>query len=588
MVQAPASSAPLPRSGSEFDLLIRGGTLVDGLQTPRFTADVGIRAGKVAAIGRLSPARADRVLEADGLVVAPGFVDLHTHYDSQIYWDPWCTLSGWHGVTSVVIGNCGFGFAPCHARDRQRAMLTMERNEAVPLACMEEGMPWDWESFPEFLDSLDRTPKGLNVLAYVGLNPLLMFVMGVEAAKSRPATADEQAEMCRLLDGALDAGACGFSAQLLGDTSVQRDYDGTPMITDVMSEADLLAFADVLGRRERGFIQIAGGGFRLAEELAERSGSPVIWNVLAASVDQHGAVSAAYPHVIRWLDECNARGQRIFGQAVTAEIGFAFTLEDWNLFDSSALWRDITLGSPRERAAKMRDPERREALRKEYDAGAGPTAGGGTEDANPVGNQGISGLFIEASESQREHEGRRVGELAEIQSKHPVDAMLDLALADDLRTTFATPPQNYDVEAMREIANSPFAIPGVSDGGAHTKFSTMGTYPTEFLSQLVRDNEIMTLEQAHWRLSSYPAYAAGLQDRGSIREGQPADIVVYDFEQLSLRPPEIVRDFPGEEWRRVRRADGYHYTIVNGELTFEGERCTGKTPGRLLRHGRAS
>jgi N-acyl-D-amino-acid deacylase len=572
-----------------FDVAIRGGTLIDGLRTPRYVADLGIKDGRVERIGRVEPNEATRVLDARGLIVAPGFVDLHTHYDSQIYWDPYCTLSGWHGVTSVVIGNCGFGFAPCRPADRDRAMLTMERNEAVPLSCMKEGMPWDWESFPDFMDSLDRTPKGVNLLAYVGLNPLMMYVMGLEQAKSRSANPAERAEMDRLLREALEAGACGFSAQRLGETSVQRDYDGTPMITDTMSEEDLLAFADVLAAHGDGFIQVGGADFRLSEQLASRSGRPVIWNVLASGTDQHGAPTVAHRTVMKWLEACNARGQRIVAQAVTCEIGFAFTLEDWNLFDSSPLWRDVTLGTPAERAEKMRDPARREGLRKEFDRGHAPVAGGGLESFNPIGMRSIEALHVEGVENEalRELEGLTVGEIAQRQGKHPVDAMLDVALADELRTTFVTPPQGYDVQAMKEVATSPFAIPGVSDGGAHTKFSTMGAYPTEFLTDLVREHGMMDLEEAHWRLSAFPAAAAGLRDRGFIREGQPADIVVYDYDALRMLPPEKVADFPNDEWRRVRRAEGYRFILVNGEMTFENGDCTGATPGRLLRHGSA-
>ena len=243
----------------EFDLVINGGTVIDGLRTPRYVADVGISDGRIDYIGRIDAAAGERVLEAEGLIVAPGFVDLHTHYDGQVYWDPYCSISGWHGVTSVVIGNCGFGFAPVKPEEQDRAMLAMQRNEAVPLASMKAGMPWDWETYPEFLDSVERTPKGINLLGYVGLNPLLMYVMGLETAKSRPATDDERAEMCKLLEEAIQAGACGFSAQLGGEDSVQRDYDGTPMATDLMAEEDLVAFAAVLGKVRKGFIQIAGG-----------------------------------------------------------------------------------------------------------------------------------------------------------------------------------------------------------------------------------------------------------------------------------------------------------------------------------------
>ena len=575
----------------EFDTIIRGGTVIDGLRTPRFRGDIGIKDGRVASIGRIASDEGARVLDADGLIVAPGFVDLHTHYDSQVYWDPYCSISGWHGVTSVVIGNCGFGFAPVAREDQDRAMLTMARNEAVPLESMKEGMAWDWETYPEFLDSLDRTPKGVNVLSYVGLNPLMSYVMGMESAKGRTATEAEREEMCRLFAEALEAGGCGFSVQLGGEDSVQRDYDGTPMITDLMAEEDLLAFAAVMKKVGRGFAQIAGS-FETAEKVAEVSGRPVIWNLLAPATDQHGQDTPPHRLMIDKLEEANARGLRIFAQALTVDVGFEFNLEDWNLFDSSPIWRQVTIGTREERMAKMRDPEPRQALRDEYDAGNGPIAGGGTEAAMRAAGgganvSGIAQLTVEEVESAelKEYEGLALTEIAEREGKHIIDAFLDLSLADDLQATFVTPPRPTDPEAMAEVANSSVALPGVSDGGAHTKFITLGAYPTEFLARWVRDAGIMDLEQAHWRLSAYPALAAGFRDRGSIREGSPADIVVYDYEKLAMLPIEKVWDFPAGAWRRVRKAEGYRWTIVNGEITFEDRECTGATPGELLRHG---
>src|SRR5512145_2354984 len=216
----------------EFDIAIRSGSVVDGTGTPKFTADVGIRGGRIAEVGRIDAARAERVLDADGLVVAPGAVDLHTHYDAQIQWDPWCSISGWHGVTTVVLGNCGFGFAPVRPEDRDRAMLTMSRTEAIGLEAMQKGVLWDWVSFPEWLDSLARIPKGVNCLSYAPVLPLLYWVMGVDAAKGRDPSDAEQREIDRLLDGAVGAGACGWSMQRMGRNTAQTDFDGTPMATD--------------------------------------------------------------------------------------------------------------------------------------------------------------------------------------------------------------------------------------------------------------------------------------------------------------------------------------------------------------------
>tara|TARA_B100001123_G_scaffold180835_1_gene207135 strand:- start:6017 stop:7732 length:1716 start_codon:yes stop_codon:yes gene_type:complete len=567
----------------EYDVVIKGGTIFDGQRTPRYNGDIGIKDGRIASInGKIHQSSGAKVIDASGLNVAPGFVDLHTHYDSQIYWDPWCTISGWHGVTSVAIGNCGFGFAPCKPEDQERAMMTMSRNEAVPLESMQEGMPWDWETYPQFLDSLDRTPKGVNVLSYMPLNPLMAYVMGLEAAKSRPANETEMAEMHRLMKEGLEAGGCGWSAQM-GDNDVQRDYDGTLMITNLMSQADLLSFAHVLRDVGRGFIQCIGASQELTEKLADESGRPVIWNVLAVFADQHGIAMPGWDSSMKWLDECNARGTRIFGQALTAENNFQFTFEEWNLFDSSPAWREITLGTVEERAVKMANPELRAAIKAEMEDSPWKDRGGNGAGVVLNFNDLIVGELHKPELDK--YTGWTCGEIAKDRDCHVIDAILDIALEDDMQALFVTAPQKMDVEAMKKMANSAFALPGVSDGGAHTKFITLGRYPTEYLSLLVREHEMMDLEQAHWRLSAYPAMAAGFRDRGTIREGAPADLVVYDFENLEMGETERAYDYPAGAWRLIRKPHGYRHILVNGEETFVDGECTGATSGKLLRHG---
>ena len=564
----------------QFDLLIKNGTILDGLRTPRFVNDIAIKDGRIARIGRTAESEAKRVIDAKDKIVCPGFIDLHTHFDGQVFWDPWCTISGWHGVTSVAIGNCGFGFSPVKPVDRDRAMLTMERNEAVKATTMAAGMPWDWETFPEYLDSLDRTPKGVNMLSYVPLNPLMAYVMGVDAAKSRPANDEERAKMCQLLSEAMDAGGCGVSAQLLGAGSVQRDYDGTPMITDLMSVADLEAFAGVIREKGRGLMQILGGDMEVNERLCEISGQPLLWNALALTTDQHGITYGGYKELIEWAAVANARGNRIFLHAVTAENNYEFTLEDWNLFDGIPAWRNMLLGSVEERMVKMRDPETRDAVRATYKPDL-PFFG--TTSCN-IKDLKIADAF---APENLEYIGFTLGEVAEKEGLNPVDVMLDIAIADNLLTRFVTPPQEFEWSAMDEMANSPFAMPGLSDGGAHMKFLTMGRYPTEFITNLVRGHDIMDLEQAHWRLSAYPAMAAGFKDRGYLKEGAPADINVYDYDELELLPTERLYDFPAGDWRLAQKAKGYQQTIVNGVVTFENGECTGETPGIVLRHGTA-
>ena len=255
---------------ADYDIHIKGGTIVDGTRVPRYQGDVWIKDGKIAQMGGRADGTAEREIDADGLIVAPGFIDLHTHYDAQIRWDPYCSISGWHGVTSVVLGNCGFGFAPCKPDFRERSMLTMVRTEAIPFDAMKEGMlpKWDWETIPEYLDSLEAAPLGVNCIQYMPTASLMTYVMGLEAAKTRPATEAERKEMQRLLHEGMDAGLCGFSIQRLGPDSVQADFDGSPMVTDTMCDEDILALGEVLAERDEGFIQLTQSTGDIKADLA--------------------------------------------------------------------------------------------------------------------------------------------------------------------------------------------------------------------------------------------------------------------------------------------------------------------------------
>ena len=575
---------------AEYDLIIRGGTIVDGTRTPRYVGDLAVVDGRIAKIGGLRGSSASRVLDASGLIVAPGFVDLHTHYDAQIQWDPYCTISGWHGVTSVAIGNCGFGFAPCapNEGERDRLMLALTRNEAIPFEAMKLGMLWDWVTFPEFLSSIERIPKGLNVMSYVPLAPIYAWVMGYDEAKSRHPTEAELEEMCRLVHIGMDAGGCGWSAQVFGPTSEQRDYDATPMITDMMTDDELLAFGHVLAERDEGFIELAYRGeigedgrpmqetaMSFYERLAEVSNRPVLYQVVSLNSrnpEQHR-------RMLRWLEDCAKRRVRVYGQGQTFRGDLEITFEDFNLFDDSPAWRDVTLGKPPVRKEKMQDPEVRRRLREEWDSGFRP---------NPELEESAAGLLVvEVGRGELEHYvGRKVGEIARQEGKHVVDALLDLVVADNLKTEFFASIGGANPQYTAEVVQSPHVIPGISDGGAHVKFLTGGCFPTETIAWLVRDEGLVSLEEAHYNLSYLPAHFGGLRDRGLLREGAPADIVAYDLERLSLVPSEVVHDLPGGDWRRIQRAEGYRWVFVNGQMTFEDGTPTGALPGKLLRHGK--
>jgi N-acyl-D-aspartate/D-glutamate deacylase len=469
----------------------------------------------------------------------------------------------------------------------------MTRTEAIPYDAMVEGFlpKWDWETIPEYLDSLDRAPLGVNVIQYMPTASLMTYVMGLEAAKTRPATDAERKEMQRLLHEGMDAGLCGFSIQRLGENSVQADYDGTPMVTDTMADEDILCLGEVLAERDEGFIQITQStgdikaDLAFMEKLAAVAQRPLLFNAVAPARKD----PKVHQRPLKWVEKCRNQGLPIYAQCATVRSGFAFTLEHWNLYDASPAWRAVTTGSLEEKKAKMADPELREALIRESEeadrrlqviqAGVG---------GNPKGLiiQGVHNI-----DKLRKYEGRSVGDVAAEQDKNPSEVMLDLSLEGDLQVEFLGPDKGSNADFMADMMNSsPYAIPGVSDGGAHTKFFTGGAWSTDFLRWLVRDEQKVTLEEAHYRLSALAAHAAGFKDRGVLREGAAADVVVYDMEELDIEPNwigEVVHDLPGNEWRRVQRAKGYKDIIVNGEVTFEDGECTGATSGKLLRHGHA-
>ena len=573
---------------AEYDIIIKDGTIVDGLLTPSYVSDLAIRDGKIAQIGELRGSSASKVLDASGLIVAPGFVDLHTHYDAQIQWDPYLTLSGWHGVTTVAIGNCGFGFAPCRPEDRERAMQSLTRNEAIPYDAMKLGMSWDWVTFPEFLDRMQhRVSKGVNMISYVPLTPIYTWVMGWDEAKRRRPTEDELKEMCRLVKEGIAAGGCGWSAQVTGSNSAQRDYDGTPMVTDLMTDEEILTFGRLLAELDQGFIQLTytttgDDGSRLDEptlefftRLAEVCQRPILYQLVTPSDDD----PQQHRKKLRWLEESNHSGLKLYGQGFTVRNAQEFSFETWTNFDQSPHWRRVSIGSLEEKKANMRDPDIRARLREEYDNGLQPAA----TLTGPIADMTVGEVGSGALER---YIGLTIGQIAQQDGKHVIDAMLDIAVADDLRTEFLGRMVHTNPRHTAEVLKSPYCIPGLSDGGAHVKFATLGNFPTDTLTWLVRDEKMLSLEEAHNKLSFLPAFMGGIKDRGFIREGAPADLVVYDLEGLKLLPAEVAHDLPGGDWRRVQRAEGYRWILVNGHVTFEDGKETGSLPGKVLLHGR--
>jgi N-acyl-D-amino-acid deacylase len=555
-----------------YDLVIRGGTIVDGTGMPRYRGDVGVRDGLIVALGQVDGS-AHRVLDATGRIVAPGVVDLHTHYDAQLNWDPYATNSAWNGVTTVMIGMCGFGFAPIRPRDRDRAMLLMSRVEAIPLTSMRLGMRWDWVSFGEYLASLQRAGLGINVGSLVPHSPMRSWVMGLDAAKQRAATAEEVGRMADLLRANMRAGGFGFSTDRnIADT----DYDGSPLPSHQADDGELLALCSVLREFGIGSIEYTLAAqrrpdFEFTAALSRAAGRPIVWNALAQFQSQPGH----WRKVLSWMDELN-RDAQLYGMTVCFPTHLYFTLEEMNQFDDMEHWRDALSRPMPQRMKVLRDPAVRRALNDDFRTARTRVFSGEWQD-----------ISVTHTRPENQHAaGRDIRALAVEAGREPIDVFLDLALSEDLKTGFKILDfANRDQDALATMLKHRHAVVGLSDGGAHTKLFCLGKYPVEFLGHWIRDRQLMSLEEAHWRLSFMPAWLIGLRDRGVLREGMAADIIVYDLEGLRIEPaePEMIYDLPGGEGRLVQRAVAMDYTIVNGQITFEGQACTGARPGMVLR-----
>ena len=555
---------------NEFDVVIRGGTIVDGTGIPRYRGDLAIRDGRVACISGRIPAGAAKEIDASGCIVAPGAIDLHTHYDAQLNWDPYATLSGWFGVTSLTIGQCGFGFAPTRPEDRELNMRMMNRIEAIPLESMRLGMRWDWETFPEYLDSLDNQGLGVNVGSVFPFSPLRAYVIGMMASRERTSVTDvELNEMKRIFYEAMQAGAFGFSADMnTGD----RPEDGSWLPSHVASNEEYLGLSEVLsefGVGHIGWTIAQSGGLppekspakqrELLAQMMRTSGRP-----LHVLLEQESARD-------EWVAQMRAEGLPLFTQELVMEVNAEFQLSEYNLFDSLPGWVNPLVGSIEERTLKLKDPDIRDEMKRDA-------------DARQLLRTDWSRVTVLETMHERnyKYDGSTIAEIAAAQGKHPVDAFLDLALDEGLETVFAHP---VDPRPLDENILSPYGHVSVSDGGAHTRYLTTSTWPVEFLTYWIRDRQIMSLEQGHYKMSALPGWFADFKDRGTLRVGDWADVMVYNLDELGFQHDKMIyaHDFPGGERRIIQKPTGLRYTLVNGAVTFEGNDCTGALPGKLLR-----
>ncbi len=551
------------------DLVIKHGLVVDGSGLPPMRADVAVRGDRIVEVGRVTES-GKRVINGEGLVVAPGIVDAHTHYDAQLLWDPLGTCSCWHGVTTVVTGNCGYTLAPCRPEDREYLARTYAKVEWVSLPALEHGIPCTWTTFPEYLDAIGRR-LGVNVVPYIGHTAVRRFVMG-EASIERSATAGEVQQMQRVVREAMEAGAAGFTTSL---SPIHLGWYDEPLPSSLSSYDEIFELAGAVGESGVGSIGILPRTVLQGVTPHERK-----------EIIRIGA-STGRPLVLqitgRTLDEAPKAGIAAYTLINARPLDRVFNLKRTSVLDGMPNWRALMAKAAEEKAALMRDQSVRAALRDDIDhPNIDPERG---QLVRPLSWEAVCVQRVRLDRNRR-LEGKSIAALAREQNKHIADALLDLAAEEDMETQF-----RYSIpwspQRLQEIAaqvRSPYALLGTSDGGAHLDRDDGSEYSTLFIRQFVTENRLFTLEEAVRLLTFVPASVAGLWDRGLLRPGYAADIIVFDADRLRVASKDWAGTLPGGEMRFGALPEGMKYTIVNGQvLTRDGKEHTGAFPGRVLR-----
>jgi N-acyl-D-aspartate/D-glutamate deacylase len=563
----------------QYDVLIRNGSVVDGSGMPRFRADVGIVAGKIAAIGKIRDS-AKEVIDAEGHVVAPGFIDGHTHMDAQVFWDPLGTCSCWHGITSVVMGNCGFSLAPCSEEKKLMVIRNLERAEDISPQAMEAGIRWSWTTFPEYLDSVERLPKGINYAAYMGHSALRTHIMG-ERAFTDEASDDDLEAMKNEIRAAMRAGAIGFT------TSRTRNHQ-TPQRQPVASRlanwSEVRQLVGVMGELGAGIFEIAGEDTgrdpeRIREyqerlkALAVETGVPVTYGMFTMR-----RAPDSWQSYYELADETAAAGGRMFLQVHSRSLNAVLSFETNTPFDRLPTWRRLKkMGSLEEKEAALRNPDFRRKLVEEAHEQE-PDGGRGTGPEARAAD--YDWLFVM---DQPNPPHRSIAEIATAQGKDPVEAFIDLALDKGLKQFYLQPLANEDQDQALEMIKHPRSVVTFSDSGAHVSQIMDSSLQTHLLSYWVREKEQVTLEEAVRMLSFVPASQWGLSGRGLLREGMTADVVVFNPDTVAPMMPELTYDLPAGARRLKQKAAGFLATVVNGQVVLRNNEHTGALPGQLLR-----
>ncbi len=568
------------------DLIIRSGTVVDGTGTPPRRADVAVDDGRIREVGHLSGQAARQEVDADGLLVTPGFVDMHTHYDGQATWDPLLSPSCWHGVTTVVMGNCGVGFAPVHPGTEEWLIQLMEGVEDIPGTALAEGISWGWESFPEYLDALEAMPRALDVGAQVPHGAVRAYIMGERGARNEAATPDDIEAMARLVLAGLEAGALGFSTSR---TIVHRALDGQPVPGTFAAEDELRGLGGALARAGRGVFEVAPAGVMgedlLAPEkevawmrrLSAETGRPVTF-----ALAQHNQAPEQWRELLRLAAEATGEGAalraQVMGRPTSLLVGWQTTTHPFQHRPSYQAIADLPLA---ERVHQLRRPEIRAAILAERgpDSPMANIVSAGLDRIFPMGEPPDYEPGPESS----------VAAIAATQGRPGEEVLYDLMMGNDGRELLMLALLGYsdgNLDAMREMLLHPNAALGLSDGGAHCGAICDASMPTFMLTHWARDRHrgpTLDLELVVRKMTLDTARTYGLSDRGVIAAGSKADLNLIDFERLQLRLPKLAFDLPGGARRLIQEADGYVATYVSGVQTMAEGHDTGARPGRLVR-----
>ncbi|HKU95255.1 MAG TPA: amidohydrolase family protein [Vineibacter sp.] len=565
-----------------LDLIIRGGTVIDGSGGPRFRADIAIAGDRIVGIGRIK-APAQRVLDADGLIVAPGFIDGHTHMDAQVAWDPLGSCSCWHGVTSVIMGNCGFALAPCKSDEREWFARCLTAVEDIPTEAIISGVDWRWESFPQYLDAIESFPKAINYGAYIGHSAIRMYVMG-RRAMTEKATDDDIERMRALVREALAAGAIGFSTSRSpthtapGDVPVASrvaDWREVERIAAVLAEEDAGIFQvapdTTSGARQRAFLDLLRG-------LALSIGRPVMFGTIST---RQGEAPNPWQYQTEWLDDVATAGGRVWGQTTTRSINAIFSPKSYLPFDVLPAWQAVRALPIAEQQRRFADPDTRrdlvaaEARMKPRD---NVFQGGGAATTDPR-KPDYDNLFALKGVDWDEPS---VADLARSKNTHPLEAMLDLMVANEDQV-FVQPIVNERPAEVLGLLQHPRTLATFSDSGAHVAQEMGSSLQTHMLNYWVRQRGAFTLEQAVRKMTFDIASAWDLRDRGLLRPGMAADIVLFDDKTVKPLLPVVERDLPGGARRLVQKAQGIEAVVVGGAVTQARGEDTGARPGRLMR-----